>query len=42
MTPQELRTELIKILARNADEPHLTVDRIIELFERNSKGRTGE
>lgn len=30
---EEKRIELIKILARNADEPHRTVDAIIDLFD---------
>ncbi len=33
MEEKQRRLELIKILARNADEPHKTIDAIIDLFD---------
>ena len=36
MTQQDKRTALIKILARNADEPQNTVDAIMNLFREPS------
>lgn len=35
MTEKEIRLEIIKILARQADEPQNTVDELMKIFKNN-------